>query len=187
MHNIGNDIVDLNLAKTQSNWQRPGFLEKQFTAYEQKEIFNSNDPFLTVWLFWSMKEAAYKWYMQQYKKRFFAPKKFSCKILSNTSGSVTIEDRICYIKYQLSVNYIYTVASEKNQIKMVSDSFFIEKNTSSTKKISTKLLSHFPEDIQLKKSDLGIPYLWKNNKKLPFSISKTHHGNYGAFAFILQK
>ena len=32
---IGNDIVDLNLAERQSNWQRPGFLEKQFTIQEQ--------------------------------------------------------------------------------------------------------------------------------------------------------
>ena len=32
---IGNDIVDLNLAKTQSNWQRKGFLERQFTKKEQ--------------------------------------------------------------------------------------------------------------------------------------------------------
>ena len=28
---IGNDIVDLSLAAIQSNWQRRGFLEKQFT------------------------------------------------------------------------------------------------------------------------------------------------------------
>ena len=40
MHNIGNDIIDLKLAKTQSNWQRKGFLEKQFT---QKET-TSMDP-----------------------------------------------------------------------------------------------------------------------------------------------
>jgi hypothetical protein len=30
--------VDLNLAKTQSNWQRKGFLEKQFSQKEQREI-----------------------------------------------------------------------------------------------------------------------------------------------------
>ena len=39
---IGNDIVDLKLAKNQSNWQRKGFLEKQFTEEEQKTI-------LTIW------------------------------------------------------------------------------------------------------------------------------------------
>ena len=45
---IGNDIVDLNLAKTESNWQRKGFLEKQFTDSEINEILNSENPFLKV-------------------------------------------------------------------------------------------------------------------------------------------
>ena len=35
---IGNDIIDLSLAETESNWQRKGFLEKQFTAKEQAII-----------------------------------------------------------------------------------------------------------------------------------------------------
>ncbi|WP_299015164.1 4'-phosphopantetheinyl transferase superfamily protein [uncultured Polaribacter sp.] len=185
MYNIGNDIVDLNVAKTQSNWQRKGFLEKQFTMYEQNEILNADNPFLKVWLFWSMKEAAYKCYMQQHKKRFFAPKKFLCKIVSTTKGNVILEDEIFYINYIISDTYIYAVATKKNDVKMVSNSFFVEKNTALTKIINTKLLSYFSEDIQLKKNRLGIPYLFKKDKKLPISISKTHHGNYGAFAFSL--
>ena len=32
---IGNDIVDLDLARTQSNWQRKGFLDKIFTKKEK--------------------------------------------------------------------------------------------------------------------------------------------------------
>ena len=42
---IGNDIVDLQLAKKQSNWQRKGFLDKQFTVSEQEEIARSKNPF----------------------------------------------------------------------------------------------------------------------------------------------
>ena len=75
MHNIGNDIVDLKLAKSESNWERRGFLEKQFTQKEQGEILNSENSFLKVWLFWSMKEAAYKCYTQKVKERFFCSSK----------------------------------------------------------------------------------------------------------------
>lgn len=186
MHRIGNDIVDLNLAKTQSNWQRKGFLEKQFTKYEQEEILNSENSFLKVWQFWSMKEAAYKCYVQQHEKRFFAPKKISCKIFSNQNGIAEIENEIYYIKYIISESYVYSVATKKSNFKMVSESFFLDKNLSSTKVINNKLLSHFSKEIQLKKTDLGVPYLSQNNKKLPISISKTHHGNYCAFAFTLE-
>ena len=90
---IGNDVVDLNLAKTESNWQRKGFLEKQFTEFEINEILSSANPFLKVWLFWSMKEAAYKCYVQEHQKRFFAPKKFSCKMISDREGVVEIDSK----------------------------------------------------------------------------------------------
>ena len=32
---IGNDIIDLKLAKKQSNYRRAGFLDKQFSSSEQ--------------------------------------------------------------------------------------------------------------------------------------------------------
>ena len=74
---IGNDIIDLSLAKIESNWQRKGFLEKQFTANEQQLILAATNSFDLVWRFWSMKEAAYKVYSQQNEIRFFAPKKLN--------------------------------------------------------------------------------------------------------------
>ena len=55
---IGNDIIDLSVAKLESNWQRRGFLEKQFTEEEQQLILTASNPFVLVWKFWSMKEAA---------------------------------------------------------------------------------------------------------------------------------
>ena len=70
---VGNDIDDLNLASKESNWQRKGFLEKQFTKKEQREILAAENPFLKVWLFWSMKEAAYKCYTQNFEKRLITP------------------------------------------------------------------------------------------------------------------
>lgn len=182
---IGNDIVDLNLAKTQSNWQRKGFLEKQFTDFEINEIVNSANPFLKVWLFWSMKEATYKCFVQKHQKRFFAPKKFSCKIVSETKGIVEIDSEKYYINYLISNNYIESIAKEDKVKKMVSKLYLVDKNDSSTKIIDDKLLSFFGDDTQLQKNDLGIPYLTQNNKKLDVSVSKSHHGSYGGFAFTL--
>ena len=71
---IGNDIIDLSLAKTQSNWQRKGFLEKLFSNDEQQLILEASNSFEMVWRLWSMKEAAYKIYTQHNEIRFFAPK-----------------------------------------------------------------------------------------------------------------
>ena len=37
---IGNDIIDLALAKKENNWQRKGFLDKLFTPKEQLQFQN---------------------------------------------------------------------------------------------------------------------------------------------------
>ena len=179
---IGNDIVDLNLAKIQSNWQRKGFLEKQFTEEEQDYILNSENSFEIVWLLWSMKEAAYKCYTQKYQKRFFAPKKFNCKIISNQIGIVEIETIKYHINYLITEVYIHSVAYVNSSEKMVKELFFIQENKSATKITNQNLLSKFPLDTKLFKNEFGIPNLYKNQEKLPISISTSHHGNYGAFA-----
>ena len=181
---IGNDIVDLEVAKTQSNWQRKGFLEKQFTAEEQKIILNSENPFLQVWLFWSMKEAAYKCFVQEFQKRFFAPKKFRCKILSESEGIVQIESSYYYIKYVISKNYIHSFALKNKRTKMVSESFFIEKKAFQTKTTNEQMLSYFADDVVVQKNEFQVPFLYQQEKKLPIAVSTSHHGNYGGFAFL---
>ena len=49
---IGNDIIDLDLTKIQSNWQRPKFLEKIFTLKERNFIQKAENPELEVWKLW---------------------------------------------------------------------------------------------------------------------------------------
>ena len=40
---IGNDVVDLKLAATESNWKRKGYLDKLFSVAEQEYIFNAEN------------------------------------------------------------------------------------------------------------------------------------------------
>ena len=183
---VGNDVVDLQVAKSQSNWQRKGFLEKQFTLEEQQTILNSENSFLQVWLFWSMKEAAYKCYVQEHQKRFFAPKKFVCKTVSYSEGIVQIDSLNYNIKIIISDFYIHAVASKNKNLKMVSELFFIHKNSSQTKITNQYLLSCFSDEVVLQKNEVGIPFLYYRQKKLPVSISTSHHGNYGGFVYTLE-
>ncbi|TXD52817.1 MULTISPECIES: 4'-phosphopantetheinyl transferase superfamily protein [unclassified Polaribacter] len=183
---VGNDIVDLNLAKIQSNWQRKGFLEKLFTDAEQNEIVNSENPFLQVWLFWSMKEAAYKCYTQEWQRRFFGPKKFVCETITKSEGVVEFDHQKYSVNYQISDNYVHSIAFKKESKEMVSELFLIDKNDCKTKITNQNLLAYFGFKTELYKNEFGIPYLYQNNQKLPVSISTSHHGNYGGFAFTLK-
>jgi phosphopantetheinyl transferase (holo-ACP synthase) len=155
---IGNDVVDLELARTESNWKRKGFLQKLFTQSEQALIQQHHDPETMVWLLWSMKEAAYKIYNRQTGIRAFIPHKLECEILSsghdNFKGVVICDDKKYYTISAISGEIIHTVAKmEKFDLKAI------------------QLLN-----IQeVKKDDSGIPYLFENKNKVPVSVS--HHGS----------
>jgi phosphopantetheinyl transferase (holo-ACP synthase) len=184
MHNIGNDIVDLNLAKTQSNWQRKGFLEKQFTQKEQDEILSSENPFLKVWLFWSMKEAAYKCYTQKFEARFFAPQKFKCSLISKEAGTVVFEGVTFYTTSFFSEFYIYTIARETEKETVVFSEIGLPNSLNSDLKIKLAAETGVSvEAIEKRKTTIGAPLFYYKEELLTTSCSISHHGNYGAYAF----
>ncbi|WP_231464047.1 MULTISPECIES: 4'-phosphopantetheinyl transferase superfamily protein [unclassified Pedobacter] len=110
---LGNDIVDLKLAKTQSNWQRSGFLNKIFTKQEQFYIRSSENPDRLVWLLWSMKEAAYKIHNRITGVRNFAPTSLECSIRQEDlkKGAVCIDAETYYTESDINDDYVHTVAS----------------------------------------------------------------------------
>ena len=188
---IGNDIVDLKLASIQSNWQRKGFLNKVYTKHEQELIKNSTNPFKMVWLLWSMKESVYKIYVQQNLQRFFNPKKLQCKLISETEGTVEVNGEEYVTKSQINYDFICTIASLKNDKKIVSttfklnDSSYITQHNESYKKLIEMVSKNrkFPaKNIQIKKNTMGIPKLFFNTEELKTSFSISHHGYYGAYA-----
>lgn len=107
---IGNDIVDLELAKTQSNWKRKGYLDKIFTKNEQLLILNSVNPDETVWNLWSRKEAAYKIYNRISGIRIYNPLQFECFDSEKLTGTVRFQDVIYYTKTEINSHFVHTVS-----------------------------------------------------------------------------
>lgn len=188
---IGNDLVDLKLAAKQSNWQRKGFLDKLFTTKEQEYILNSDNPFETVWLLWSMKESAYKAYLQMHNERFFAPKNFACHLISKNTGTVLINNTLFFTESEIGEAFIYTVAFTKNNDNnFLSDCFRFELLDFKNQQSQTyqKVLEAFAHKLKLpvaqlkiKKNGLGVPQLFQGDMLLNHSFSLTHHGQFGAF------
>jgi len=152
---IGNDIIDLALARKESNWKRKGFLEKLFTPLEQKFIWQADDTEIMIWNLWSRKEAAYKIYNRQTKIRAFIPKQLECFDCSTIDGcgKVTVNGNVYYTKTEVTSEYIYSTAvvypEDFNHIQTV--------NANNIKK-----------DIN------GFPFHHQNNNP----VSKTHHGRF---------
>ncbi len=111
---IGNDIVDLALARKESNWQRKGFLDKIFTNKEQLLILNTKHPEIMVWNLWSRKEAAYKIYNRQTGIRGYFPLQFECIYLNSINdvvfGKVCVKGKVYFTKTEITEQYINTIA-----------------------------------------------------------------------------
>jgi phosphopantetheinyl transferase (holo-ACP synthase) len=116
----GNDLIDLKAAAQESNWKRKGFLDKLFSMDEQQLIGQSADPQTTVWLLWSMKEAAYKIYNKRSGIREFAPLKLNCTFLGkhedHYTGAVKINNMSYFTKTEVHIEgYLHTIAAEDVQ------------------------------------------------------------------------
>ncbi len=153
---IGNDVVDLELAKTENNWQRKGFLDKIFSKNEQILIQKSKNQEIAVWNLWSRKEATYKIWNRETGIRKYNPIQFECLDLDTEIGKVIYDSINYYTKTEISNKFIYTIAVSNidnfSNIKTLENSVKIEKLN-------------------------GIPFYINENQEIK-PISKTHHGRF---------
>ena len=158
---IGNDVVDVVLAKNQSNWKRKGYLDKIFTLSEQEFILNSSNPDEMVWSLWSRKEAVYKIIIQKGGKRGYYPIKIECKNSDLENGIVVFENQHYYTKTIVSKDSIYSLAVE---------------NIENFNKITA--ISNFENLVKLNE----IPFYQIDGKR--YAASKSHHGRFEKSVYL---
>jgi hypothetical protein len=164
---IGNDIVDLTLARKESRWQRNGFLDKLFTEKEKILIYNSLNPETMVWNLWSRKEAAYKIYNRKTQIRTFNPKQLECFDVTNYDGivfgEVVCETYVYFTKTMLFDDCIHTIAvDDKSNFNHLQ---FLESTNNICKKD-------------------GIPAYFDAERQVYKPVSISHHGKFRAIVSI---
>lgn len=192
---VGNDIIDINETRRSTNWERPGFIQKIFTTKEQSIISASAEPFTTVWQLWSMKESAYKVFIQAGGKRFFNPTKIECSIDSSKNGCVRIDQMTLKTSTIINSNYIFSTAIINNS-DIDSCIFQLEENNSKQQSnfMQQRILNDFAknnslncDELRILKTITGVPTLYYKNKAQNTSFSITHHGKYGAYSILKTK
>ncbi|MCY2687044.1 4'-phosphopantetheinyl transferase family protein [Salinimicrobium sp. TH3] len=189
---IGNDVVDLKLAGSQSNWRRKGFLRKVFSPAEQEFISTSINQDKLVWLLWSMKEAAYK----AHQREFRLPRRLNwlrqeCSILEMTSGNawgtIEIEGYLYSSSSEITSEFIHTSA-EKNPSSGFKN-VILESSSSAVKELLiTKVAEHFdvdPHELQLKKDTHSMPFLSRKGCIFFNRFSFSGHGRFNAYSLSL--
>lgn len=154
---IGNDIVDLDSARKESNWKRKGFLDIIFSSKEQYLILNDSNPELMVWNLWSRKEAAYKIYNRITGIREYFPLQMQCHYENECLGTVSVKGFVFYTQTQVTRDYVYTIAVSEIPVL-------------------NKIIPL--ESLENIKKENGIPYVLDtvSNAIIPVSIS--HHGRF---------
>jgi phosphopantetheinyl transferase (holo-ACP synthase) len=161
---IGNDVVDLALAKKESNWQRKGFLDKIFTLKEQLLISNSENPEIMIWNLWSRKEAAYKIYNRQTGFRGYIPLQLECNYEDPNSGTVFCNGNTYFTKTVISNDFIHTIAVTKKEL--------------------FKQIVKVNQETQTSKKN-GIPFMIDEQTNLKKPVSISHHGRFTEFVSLV--
>lgn len=180
---IGNDVIDLRLARAERKSENFRYLEKICCACEIQQIQDSRDPELMLWTFWAMKESAYKAH-QRFRSfsRKLNPIAFKCFLDIDTS-KVKIEDCIYQIDLAITSEYIHS-STGLSQI--------VWKVYRNEKKPYTTLLRSFLNGlhgeishIEIKKGATGIPVYSIDVSLRDKPISISHHGAFTAFVIPL--
>lgn len=174
---LGNDLVDLRKAAKDSNWRRPGYLEKIYSPAEIHMISSSANPNSLVWLLWSMKEAAYKIVNRHTGLRFYAPQQFTCSLIDWQKGlalgSVIFKGETFATQTTVTQELVHTVAvaqdGDFDKVKVC----HLPNQHDYLSRFNAKQVQH-----RLTKDHLGLPITINLQNQLIQPASVSHHGSY---------
>ena len=127
-----------------------------------------------------MKEAAYKIVVQQQNKRFFAPKKFECRIVSESEGEVNFESQTFISTTTTTSKYIYTSIGEPT-FRWIG----LSTDTDGMLEIIERQIGVFSTQTEIKKNAFGVPQIYELGRQISRFVTKTHHGNFEAVEYTL--
>lgn len=196
---IGNDIVDLTTSVIGQGERRLRYLEKILTENEIQILDSLGNEDKWIWLLWSIKESVYKIIHRSERKMKYVPKSIQCIEVCFISHeeyySKVVYNGAMYIaKSLMHDDYISTVATadSEDMDKIYHESFPIPKDDNQSEYLDNKvrvfysnLINPGRKNLTIKRDKNGIPHLVYDEQEIGY-LSFSHHGQFGAFAFILR-
>ncbi|WP_158795681.1 4'-phosphopantetheinyl transferase superfamily protein [Pedobacter sp. L105] len=179
---IGNDLVDLEQARLDSNWRREGYLAKIYTLKEQELILQSPSSDTTLWLLWTMKEACYKIVNRMTGVRQFSPLSFVCQDL--LTDDIQATGRVRYKKHEyitrstVSDQLIHSIAVSRITYFKNLKSHFLANDQAYLQKFN-----RLSTGYRLIKTTSGLPELIHSVTGNRHAVSVSHHGKYLAIVY----
>lgn len=210
MISVGNDIVALKAVDLQRT-ELPAFYSKFITEAELALHEQSALPFTTfVWLLWSVKESAYKYFKRLDTSLVFSPIKIIVEQLTQADSfnsgkllcdvavkdcyaiAATFDGMTLYLKSISSDEFIATTIAGANVywgIKSITASDY-ESQSAAVRLIALDAVSHVITSNDLwidKHPEGGYPILMHDHSPVNVPISFAHHDRYVSYAFQIPK
>ena len=181
---LGNDVVDLALAKAESNWRRQNYLSKIFSPTEQQIIRSAVQPDILVWLMWSMKESTYKIINRDSGLRLFNPTAFCCSFKMNglrATGFVNFREQMFLTHSDIDTNCIHTLSLKASVSKDRCHVLSIENSADYRAEFNRQ-----SSGLILEKDHSGLPQIVDSIKNTVHMASISHHGKFVKVAYMKQ-
>lgn len=200
---IGNDIIALNELPVESESRFCRRINKVCTDLEIKWLYSLEKPARNraFWKLWALKEAAWKADYRRGGMRLFNPHRYNCQLdLPETEHTAAEENWLVTssrnrmkCKLNMTPSFIHALAQHDTgeySIPYWDSVSFTAKNpvvqSEELRRAVRKGLGRFFDlnrsDIRIIKDMRGVPLLFACGAELPFVLSLSHHGHWGAWS-----
>jgi phosphopantetheine--protein transferase-like protein len=187
---IGNDIVDWSLLKLGQKAEDHRYLSKILLPSEIEQVQAAEQSEQCLWRIWTIKEACYKAITQQHHFRAYIPKKIEVQLLSAEDASVSSIWGNFKLKTKQTAAYIHSWTIAPNNITpilKVIDGLSLQ---NASQRLKTVLVEDFagkfnvPQTELLIKKEGELPFIYHKGIRLPYRLSLSRDGSYGAYAIL---
>ena len=200
MKSAGNDIVALT-AVDQQRTVSPNFYSK-FIIPPERELFEQSSAMKTVsfcsfvWLLWSVKESAYKYFKRMQPELIFSPSKIVVAEIEVSdegffTGTLSFQNTALYYRSQITDEHIATIVNDEQTFAGVyHDVTKINKADNESQSAAVRQLALQKlqailklNDLSISKSDVGYPIVMQDTKLLDVALSFAHHDFFVGYSF----
>ncbi len=203
---IGNDIISRRVIREHPRSGNERYVKRVLTGQELEHFKNAADQELFLWISWALKESAYKVSYKENHHRFFAPKKFECRLSTRQTPSAARPSDLIF-DHEIS-----TPTGTYEGAVRITDAFIhalVIKDTSSLRRLyleEVPLPTDDPEDqstlvddfllkriataLQLPPDQLellntrGYPFVQDKAGGQMVEVSTSHHGEWGGICYL---
>lgn len=205
MISTGNDIVSLQKIDKERTAQYRFY--SKILGPAEHDLFDHAPLLISfehyVWMLWSVKESAFKYFKRLNNELLFSPLKFVvddihflqekiCPANSFYTGSVIFDNHTLYFLSDYNEARIHTIVHDENNfdnirsgIVEIQSEKYADQSAAAKEFLKKDLEKYFTGEIVIEKNKAGYPEVFCDGKKMEVAVSLSHDGFWVGWVVVL--